>query len=111
MALWKKQRYSIFSKQAEIIIVPSLWPEPAGLTNLEALAVGAALITTDTGGAVEYSRGRAALIPVDKHTDYENYDYPEFQCRTCQKLYRINERHRQAQSITKHSMGRLSIHG
>ena len=90
-----------FQQQAEIIIVPSLWPEPAGLTNLEALAVGAALITTDTGGAVEYSRGRAALIPVDKHTDYENYDYPEFSAalaKSCTELMSDTDRRRALQN-------------
>jgi len=35
---------------AAIVVVPSRWPEPFGLTALEAMASGAALIATATGG-------------------------------------------------------------
>ncbi len=48
--------------QAEIAIVPSLWQEPAGLTVLEALCHGCALITTDRGGIPETASGRADVI-------------------------------------------------
>ncbi len=36
--------------QAAIVVVPSRWPEPFGLTALEALAAGAALVYAPTGG-------------------------------------------------------------
>lgn len=49
-------------QQAAISIVPSLWAEPCGLTGLEALAAGSALITTDRGGIVEYATDRAEVI-------------------------------------------------
>ena len=48
--------------KAAISIVPSLWAEPCGLTGLEALAAGSALLTTDRGGIPEYATGRANII-------------------------------------------------
>lgn len=39
---------------ADIAVLPSLWEEPAGLTNLEAMACGVPVITTDSGGIPEY---------------------------------------------------------
>lgn len=52
--------------QAAIVVVPSLWAEPFGLVALEALASGAALITTASGGLPEIA-GDAALYvePLD----------------------------------------------
>ena len=48
--------------KAAISVVPSLWAEPCGLTGLEALAAGSALITTNAGGIPEYASGRAVMI-------------------------------------------------
>ena len=48
--------------EAAISVVPSLWAEPCGLTGLEALAAGSALITTKAGGIPEYASGRAVMI-------------------------------------------------
>ena len=48
--------------EAAISIVPSLWDEPCGLTGLEALAAGSALLTTDRGGIPEYAIGRAEIV-------------------------------------------------
>ncbi len=46
-----------------IVVVPSRWPEPFGLTALEAMACGAALLCAPRGGLVEVM-GDAA-VPVD----------------------------------------------
>jgi glycosyltransferase involved in cell wall biosynthesis len=46
-----------------------LWQEPAGLTVIEALAYGCALITTDKGGIPEIARGRAEIAPI-RELDY-----------------------------------------
>jgi len=67
-----------YQQHASIIIVPSLWDEPAGLTNIEALAAGAALISTGTGGSAEYIEGKAVIVPVDSHQNYSQHDFPEF---------------------------------
>lgn len=48
--------------QSEICLVPSLWQEPGGLTVLEALSAGAALITTNRGGIPEFAKGRALIV-------------------------------------------------
>ena len=45
---------------AAIVVVPSRWPEPFGLTALEAIASGAALIATPQGGLPEVA-GRVAI--------------------------------------------------
>ncbi|GBQ42247.1 hexosyltransferase [Komagataeibacter europaeus LMG 18890] len=39
--------------QAAIVVVPSRWPEPFGMTALEAMAAGAALIASPVGGLPE----------------------------------------------------------
>ena len=49
--------------RAAIVVVPSRWPEPFGLTALEAMACGAALLCAPRGGLVEVM-GEAA-VPVD----------------------------------------------
>ena len=49
--------------EAAIVVVPSRWPEPFGLTALEAMACGAALVCSGRGGLAEVM-GDAGL-PVD----------------------------------------------
>ena len=49
--------YSIISQYyaiADVVVLPSMWDEPAGMTILETMACGKALITTDSGGIPEY---------------------------------------------------------
>lgn len=48
---------------ARIAVVPSVWPEPCGLTALEGLASQAALVTTDAGGLPEVVGGGARVVP------------------------------------------------
>ena len=57
--------------QSAIALVPSLWQEPAGLTVLEALAYGCALITTDKGGIPEIAQGRAEIVSI-RELDYRD---------------------------------------
>ena len=47
--------------RAAIVAVPSRWPEPFGLTALEAMASGAALVCSDRGGLPEVT-GEATLV-------------------------------------------------
>lgn len=49
--------------RAAIVVVPSRWPEPFGLTALEAMACGAALLAAPRGGLAELVAG--ASLPVD----------------------------------------------
>lgn len=56
-------------EQAAICIVPSLWEEPAGLTVIEALSAGAALITTNRGGIPETATGRAVIVDISAYLE------------------------------------------
>jgi glycosyltransferase involved in cell wall biosynthesis len=51
--------------RAAMVVVPSRWAEPFGLTAVEALASGAALITTGAGGLREVAGEAAVYVPVD----------------------------------------------
>jgi glycosyltransferase involved in cell wall biosynthesis len=48
---------------AAIVVVPSRWAEPFGLTALEAMASGAALIAAETGGLPEVAGDAALYVP------------------------------------------------
>lgn len=50
---------------AAIVVVPSRWPEPFGLTALEAMAAGAALLVSDRGGLAEFTRDAAVTVDPD----------------------------------------------
>lgn len=47
---------------ADIVVLPSMWEEPAGLTIIEAMACGKIVITTRSGGILEYSGNKAAVV-------------------------------------------------
>ena len=47
---------------ADFAVLPSMWEEPAGLTILEATASGLPLITTNSGGIIEYCNIPNAVI-------------------------------------------------
>jgi UDP-glucose:(glucosyl)LPS alpha-1,2-glucosyltransferase len=51
--------------RAAIAVVPSRWQEPFGLAALEAMANGAALITTRRGGLAELTEGVSVVIDPD----------------------------------------------
>lgn len=50
---------------ADIAVLPSMWEEPAGLTNLEAMACGIPVITTSSGGIPEYV-GKSVILDRDE---------------------------------------------
>ncbi len=51
--------------RAAIVAVPSRWEEPFGLTALEAMASGAALVTSGRGGLAELTAGAALRVDPD----------------------------------------------
>jgi glycosyltransferase involved in cell wall biosynthesis len=51
--------------RAAIVVVPSRWPEPFGLTALEAMAAGAALLASDRGGLADVTDGATVTIDPD----------------------------------------------
>ncbi|WP_264032506.1 glycosyltransferase family 4 protein [Cellulosimicrobium sp. SH8] len=48
---------------ASVVVVPSTWPEPFGLTALEGMAVGAAVVASDVGGLPEAVGDGGLLVP------------------------------------------------
>lgn len=50
---------------ADVVVLPSMWEEPAGLTIIEAMACGKVVITTKSGGICEYT-GDNNCILLDK---------------------------------------------
>lgn len=48
---------------ADVVVVPSQWPEPFALTVLEGMASGAAVIASNVGGIPEAAGGAALLVP------------------------------------------------
>lgn len=53
--------YNIY-KMSDIVVLPSVWQEPAGLTIVEAASMGVPIITTDVGGIPEYIDDNSAII-------------------------------------------------
>lgn len=52
---------------ADVVALPSIWDEPAGMTILETMACGKALITTDSGGIPEYvGEGNCIMLRRDE---------------------------------------------
>lgn len=47
---------------ADIAVIPSIWNDPAPLTVIEAITSGVPLITTNSGGIVEYANEECAII-------------------------------------------------
>ncbi len=56
---------------AAIVVVPSRWPEPFGLTALEAMASGAAVISSGSGGLPEVVGDAALTAAVDAPDELE----------------------------------------
>ncbi|MCQ8239596.1 glycosyltransferase family 4 protein [Acetobacteraceae bacterium KSS12] len=52
--------------RAAIVAVPSRWEEPFGLTALEAMASGAALVASTRGGLRELASGAALMVDPDQ---------------------------------------------
>lgn len=47
---------------ADVVVIPSIWDDPAPLTVIESLTSGKALITTDSGGIPEYADEESSII-------------------------------------------------
>lgn len=47
---------------SDIVVIPSMWDDPAPLTVIEALTSGKPLITTKSGGIPEYANENCAII-------------------------------------------------
>lgn len=52
----------IIYAMADVVVIPSVWDDPAPLTVIEALTSGKALITTDSGGIPEYADNSSSVV-------------------------------------------------
>lgn len=51
---------------SDIMVIPSIWQEGAGLVTIEGMAAGLPLIITDSGGMVEYVNDECAIkVPIN----------------------------------------------
>lgn len=48
--------------ETDLLVVPSVWPEPFGLTALEGMAAGAAVVASEVGGLPEAVGDAAVLV-------------------------------------------------
>lgn len=51
----------------DVQVVPSLWEEPAGLVNIEAIAANVSLIASNVGGIPEYVNKETILVDKDQN--------------------------------------------
>ena len=51
-----------YHAMSDCMIVPSQWDEPCGLVNLEALASGLPLISSDCGGTSQYTKNTNSIL-------------------------------------------------
>jgi glycosyltransferase involved in cell wall biosynthesis len=58
-----RARVAQLLSSADVVVVPSRWPEPFALTVLEGMAAGAAVVASDIGGISEACGGAGLLVP------------------------------------------------
>lgn len=51
---------------ADIVVLPSIWEEPAGMTIIEAMACGKPVITTNSGGIPEYANKSCIILNLNE---------------------------------------------
>lgn len=57
----------LFYNMGDVVVLPSIWDEPAGMTMLESMACKRPLITTISGGIPEYvGKGNCILVERDE---------------------------------------------
>lgn len=89
---------------ADVVVLPSMWEEPAGMTIIEAMACGKPVITTHSGGIPEYvGEGSCimlqrdeTLIPKLAECIEKVMDDPETAERLSQRAYARASRYDQA---------------
>jgi glycosyltransferase involved in cell wall biosynthesis len=55
----------VHMSRADVVVVPSVWPEPFGRVVIESLAAGTPVIVTDAGGLKEFGIHRPAVSVVE----------------------------------------------
>jgi glycosyltransferase involved in cell wall biosynthesis len=67
---WQSNPAEIY-RQTKVLLVPSVWEEPAGRVIAEAMLNGIPPIITDRGGMPEVANGGAIILPLDKRITTE----------------------------------------
>lgn len=78
---------------ADVVVLPSVWEEPAGMTIIEAMACGKPVITTDSGGIPEYVGEKNCILLQKNERLIENIadnikrilDNNDYSCSLCKK--------------------------
>lgn len=60
--LGKRSDVDQFMRLADVVVVPSVWEEPAGLVTVEAMASGCPVVAAAVGGIPEYLGSDAGLL-------------------------------------------------
>ena len=63
---WQANPKEIY-RQTKVLLVPSIWEEPAGRVIAEAMLNGIPPIITDRGGMLQTANGGAIVLPLAKH--------------------------------------------
>lgn len=59
------QETNALYSRADVVVIPSIWPEPFGRIPLEALSIGTRVIASAVGGITETMEGRELVPPGD----------------------------------------------
>lgn len=62
-----QERLPLLYNVADVVVLPSMWDEPAGLTMIEAMSCGTPVITTKSGGIPEYVDNCGIVLERDNH--------------------------------------------
>jgi glycosyltransferase involved in cell wall biosynthesis len=66
-----RERVPSFYQRHHVLVFPSEWEEPFGLSHLEAMASGCAVISTTTGGSSELIRDRSNALAYTAGNSWE----------------------------------------
>lgn len=66
-----RELVDLFYKAANVVVLPSMWDEPAGLTIIEAMNSGTPVVTTISGGIPEYV-GENNVLLIQRNSEIVN---------------------------------------
>ncbi len=58
----KHSDVKFLNKLSDVVVIPSIWEEPAGRVALEAQVVGTPIIITNSGGLIEYTNDKSSIV-------------------------------------------------
>lgn len=92
----------------DVLVVPSVWHEPFGLTALEGMAAGAAVVASDIGGLAEAVGDGAVLVPPGDSTALADALWTLLVDPTALSSWQIAARSRARQRDWRHVHGELA---